>query len=53
MAGTPSPTDRNASPLLSNDEMREADRLAIAAGISGYALMEAAGQAVARVVIAN
>lgn len=53
MAGNPSPPDRGASPLLSNDEMREADRQAIAAGISGYALMEAAGQAVARFVIAT
>jgi NAD(P)H-hydrate epimerase len=53
MAGNPSPPDRDASPLLSNDEMREADRQAIAAGISGYALMEAAGQAVARFVIAT
>jgi ADP-dependent NAD(P)H-hydrate dehydratase / NAD(P)H-hydrate epimerase len=47
------PPDRDAALLLSNDEMREADRLAIVAGISGYALMEAAGRAVARFVISR
>src|SRR5712691_10485551 len=36
--------------LLANQEMREADRLAIAGGISGIRLMENAGRAVADAV---
>jgi len=39
--------------LLSNSEMTEADRLAIASGISGTALMANAGRAVADVVAAR
>ncbi|MEN2979188.1 NAD(P)H-hydrate dehydratase [Tistrella bauzanensis] len=38
--------------LLTCDEMGRADRAAIAGGIAGSALMEAAGQAVAREVVA-
>lgn len=39
--------------LLTNDEMGEADRRAIASGISGRSLMERAGAAVAQAVIAR
>src|SRR5882757_3894736 len=39
--------------LLSNSEMTEADRLAIASGISGTTLMANAGRAVADVVTAR
>jgi hydroxyethylthiazole kinase-like uncharacterized protein yjeF len=53
MVGSSLQSDRAAALLLSNDEMREADRLAIAAGISGSELMEAAGRAVARFVISR
>ena len=38
--------------LLTNDEMREADRRTIASGTSGGVLMEKAGSAVARAVMA-
>ncbi len=39
--------------LLTNDEMSDADRRTIAAGITGRSLMERAGEAVARVVMAR
>ncbi|HYN00428.1 MAG TPA: NAD(P)H-hydrate epimerase, partial [Aestuariivirgaceae bacterium] len=37
--------------LLTTDEMAEADRLTIASGTSGFALMQRAGRAVADVVV--
>src|ERR1700760_1740628 len=37
--------------LLTNDEMAQADRLTITAGMPGAALMEKAGAAVARAVL--
>src|SRR5271155_3139653 len=37
--------------LLTNDEMRQADRQTIASGVSGPTLMENAGAAVAKAVI--
>ncbi|QEX22378.1 bifunctional NAD(P)H-hydrate repair enzyme [Hypericibacter adhaerens] len=51
MTGAPLPFDQDAGQVLSNDEMREADRLTIAGGIAGITLMEAAGRAVARFVM--
>jgi hydroxyethylthiazole kinase-like uncharacterized protein yjeF len=43
-------SELDALVLLTNEEMRRADALAIAAGIAGTQLMEAAGRAVARAV---
>ena len=39
--------------ILTNDEMAQADRLTIAAGVSGFSLMESAGKAVADAVSAR
>src|SRR5260370_39299504 len=51
-----SPIPRTLAPmheLLTNAEMSEADRRTIAGGVSGPTLMEAAGAAVARAVMAR
>jgi hydroxyethylthiazole kinase-like uncharacterized protein yjeF len=39
--------------ILTNDEMAQADRLTIAGGVSGFSLMESAGQAVADAISAH